>query len=80
MLTQAHPVSYQREHSPLPEVDTSLFNPSFQLESSQQESPFSVADLVAGLLAHGPLDPSLSSHHHSVGPLEGLSPHVGYLP
>ena len=58
MPTEAHPVSYQREHSPLPEVDTSLFNPSFELESPQQESPFNVADLLAGLLAHGPLLPS----------------------
>ena len=48
---------------------------SFQLESPQQESPFNVADLLGGLPAHGPLDPSLSSHHHSVGPLQGLSPH-----
>jgi len=73
---QADPHSLQQDHSPLPEVDTSLFNPSFQLESPQQESPFNVADLLAGLPAHGPLDPSLGSHHnHHVGPLEGLSPH-----
>ena len=58
--------------SPLPEVDTSLFNPSFQLESPQQESPFNVAVLLASSPAH---DPSLSTHHHSVGPLEDLSPH-----
>ncbi|KIJ92025.1 hypothetical protein K443DRAFT_126060 [Laccaria amethystina LaAM-08-1] len=82
MPIQADPLSHQRDHSPLPEVDTSLFNPSFQLESpQQQESPFNFTDLLAGLPphgpldppAHGPLDPSLG---HSVGPLEGLSPHV----
>lgn len=72
--TQAHTLSLQRDHSPLPEVDTSLFNPSFQLESPIQESPFNVADLIAGLPSH--VDPSLNSHHSvSVGPLEGLSPH-----
>ena len=76
MPMETHPLSLQRDHSPLPEVDTSLFNPSFQLESPVQESPFNVAELLAGLpAAHGPLDPSLNSHHHSVGPLEGLSPH-----
>lgn len=48
-------------------------NPSFQLESPLHESTFNVADLLAGLPAHGPLDPSLSSHYHPVGPLEGLS-------
>ncbi|KIJ92023.1 hypothetical protein K443DRAFT_126059 [Laccaria amethystina LaAM-08-1] len=70
MPMQAHPFSLQRDHSPLPEVDTSLFNPSFQLESPlQQESPFNFTDLLAGLPPHGPLDPP--AH----GPLEGLSPH-----
>lgn len=49
-------------------------NPSLQLESPLQECPFNVADIRAGLPAHGPLDPFLSSHHHPVGPLEGLSP------
>ena len=72
---QAHPHSLQRDQSPVREVDTSLFNPTFQPESSLQESPFNVADLIAGLPAHGPLDPSLGSYHHPVGPLEGLRPH-----
>ena len=34
-----------------------------------------VADLLAGLPTHGQRDPSLSSHHHPVSPLEGLSSH-----
>jgi len=46
MPMQAHP----KETTPLPEVDTSLFNPSFQLESPHQESPFNIADLLAGLM------------------------------
>ena len=76
MPMQARPHSLQRDHSPLPEDATSMFNPSFQLESSLQESPFNVTDLIAGLpAAHGPLDPSLGSHHHPVGLLEGLRPH-----
>ena len=67
MPMQADPHSLQWDHSLLPEVDTLLFNPSFQLKSAQQESLFNVADLLASLPAtHGILDPSL---------MEGLSPH-----
>ena len=71
MPMQTNPLSLQQDHSRPPEVDTSPFKPSCELESPQQESPFNV-ELLAGLPAH---DPSLGSHHHSVGPLEGLSPH-----
>ena len=76
MPIQARPHSLQRDQSPVREVDTSLFNSTFQLESSLQESPFNVADLIAGLpAAHGPLDPSVGSHYHPIGPLEGLRLH-----
>ena len=76
MPTEAHPLSLQPDHSLLPEVDTLLFDPSFQLESSQQESPFNLRELLVGSpAAHGPSDPSFSSRHHSVGALEGPSPH-----
>ena len=103
---QAHPLSLQRDHSTLPEVDTSLFtNPDHgrcqwklthspsngTIHRSRKPTPcltllsswkvryrnhLKVAGLLAGLhVAHGPSNPTLSSHHHSVGPLEGLGPH-----
>ena len=102
---QAHPLSLQRDHSTLPEVDTSLFtNPDHGRHWKLTHSPsngtthrsrkpipcltllsswkvryrnhLNVAVLLAGLhVAHGPSNPTLSSHHHSVGPLEGLGPH-----
>ena len=39
LFLQSHTLSLQWDHFPLPAVDTLLFNPSFQLERSQQESP-----------------------------------------
>ncbi|KAH7929942.1 hypothetical protein BV22DRAFT_1028907 [Leucogyrophana mollusca] len=65
----------QRDESPLPEVDASLFDPSF-LDSNfafsgpQTEAPFNINDLFASLPpnAHSPQD-------FGISPLDHISPH-----
>ncbi|KAG6872528.1 hypothetical protein C0995_009102 [Termitomyces sp. Mi166 len=58
----------QRDHSPLPEVDTSLFNPSFFGENSSFFPSFNDDQQFMG---------SLPSHHDQnvFGPLDSISPH-----
>ncbi|EDR07591.1 uncharacterized protein LACBIDRAFT_327962 [Laccaria bicolor S238N-H82] len=68
-----HPVSLQQDHSPLPEVDTSPSNPSFQLESPQQESPFneSFPQLTSSLRRPSP--------HVTLGPMDPLPDAMDWL-
>jgi len=69
-----YPASLQRDPSPLPEVDTSLFEPSFmnnfsfssQDLSNAQTAPFNIHELLTSL-PH--------EQQNAPGPLDAISPH-----
>ena len=73
MRMEGRPLSLQRDRSrrSLPRCSTLLSSCKVR-----HRNHLNVAGLLAGLpVAHGPSNPLLSSHHHPVGPLAGLSPH-----
>ena len=75
---EAHPLFLQRDRSrkSIPRCSTLLSSCKIR-----HRNHLNVEGLLAGLpVAHGPSNPSLSSQHHPVGLLEGLSPHDTLCP
>ncbi|KAG5653445.1 hypothetical protein H0H81_000334 [Sphagnurus paluster] len=68
--TMPMPSMLQRDESPLPDVDTSLFNPQF-LEGSNPGFSFNIFD---DQFSSG-MSPSQAHDHAAFGPLDNIAPH-----
>ncbi|KAF5378875.1 hypothetical protein D9615_006903 [Tricholomella constricta] len=72
------PSSLQRDDSPLPEVDMSLFNPSFELEGANSSFAFNMFNNDHHQHYSTSMIP-LSHDQNAFGPLENIAPHEQHL-